>query len=54
MGNSTSKDGDNGSNQLTTYDLELLKIYWDSVKNKDDLGNKLKKILKLELKVNLI
>ena len=37
MGHSTSRDETN-SNELTINDLELLKIYWDSVKNKDDLG----------------
>ena len=41
MGNSSSRD-EACSNQLTVYDLELLKIYWDSAKNKGDLGENFK------------
>ena len=36
MGQSSSKE--NLDNVLTLYDLELIKICWDSVKDKDDLG----------------
>lgn len=38
MGQASSKDNANIDNVLTLYDLELIRICWDSVKDKDDLG----------------